>query len=158
MPNSEFHVQKWSFNPKFPNLVHKCTSWNFHVKSGRKMFQSKMKSVSWVLIKMQVQARMGLSMSWEVQWRKSFSSLEKCVLSQSEKWWSEWKVEFWNIEVFITWKFWFVNENFPKWMLDPLFLIKNVFVFSHLDSSLTLQRKMVQMRLKGSKYEVYIHA
>ena len=44
--------------------------------------------------KMQVQSRMGLSMSWEVQWRKSFSSLEKCVLSQSEKWWSEWKVEF----------------------------------------------------------------
>ena len=60
----------------------------------------------------QVHARMGLSMSWEVWWRKSFSSLEKCVSSLIEKWWSEWEVEFWNMEVFLTWKFWFVNENF----------------------------------------------
>ena len=79
--------------------------------------------------KMQVQAKMGLSMSWEVWWIKSFSSLEKCVLSRSEKWWSEWKVDFWNMEVFITWKFWFVNENFPKWMLAPLFLTKTELCF-----------------------------
>ena len=92
-------------------------------------FNTKMKSISWVLIKMQVQARMGLSMSWEVWWRKSFPSLEKCVSSRSEKWWSEWKVEFWNMEVFLSWKFWFVNTNFPKWTLYHLFLIKIVFVF-----------------------------
>ena len=124
MPNSEFHVQKWSFDLKFSNLVHKCTSWNSHVKSWIKMFQSKMKSFPEFWWKMQVQAIMGLSMSWEVRWRKSFSSLEKCVSSKSEKWWSEWKVEFWNMEVFITWKFWFVNEFFYKLMLNPLFLTK----------------------------------
>ena len=108
--------------------------------------------------KKQVQAKMGLSMSWEVRWRKHVLGLEKCVSSRSEKWWSEWKVEFWVMEVFLTWKFWFVNEIFLKWMLDPLFLIKNVFVFSHLDSSLTFQRKMMQMRLKGSKCGVYVHS
>ena len=52
----------------------------------------------------------------------------------------------------------FLNKHLPKWMLDPLFLIKNVFVFSHLDSSLNVQRKMVQMRLKGSRHGAYIHA
>ena len=62
------------------------------------------------------------------------------------------------MEVFLTLKFWFVNENLPKWMLNPLFLIKNVFVFSHLDSSLALQRKMVKMRLKGQNMGfIYMH-
>ena len=62
------------------------------------------------------------------------------------------------MEVFLTSKIWFVNENLPNWMPDPLFLMKNVFAFSHLDSSLTLQRKMVQKRLKYLKYGDYIHA
>ena len=37
------------FWPKISNLKHECTSWNFHVGSWRNMFQSKMKSLSWVL-------------------------------------------------------------------------------------------------------------
>ena len=32
-----------------------------------------------------------------------------------------------------------MDENFPKVMLDLLFLKKSVFVLSHLNSSLTLQ-------------------
>ena len=152
MPNNEYHLQKWSFDPKLSNLVHECTSWNFHVKSWIKVFQSKINLVSRVLMKNASASQNGfVDVMRSLMEKKNFNFGEICFNSK-------WKVEFWNIEMFLTWKFWFLNENLRKWMFDPLLVIKILFVFSHLDSSLIPQRKMVQMRIKESKYGVYIHA
>ena len=48
-PNGEFRGLNCSFDQGSSNLMHECTSWIFHVKSPRKMFRSKIKSLSWVL-------------------------------------------------------------------------------------------------------------
>ena len=93
----------------------------------------------------------------ESSMNEKFSSLNICALSQDRKRWSEWKVEFYNLEEFSHLKNLFENENFPKLMLDSLFLTKTE-LCSHTESSLSLYKgKMAQMRLKGSKYGVYIH-
>ena len=77
------------FWPKLSNLKHECASWNFHFKSWRKKFQSKMKLVSTVWWKMKVQAMMGLPMSWKVRWRKRFFKFEEMCFEL------KWKVVKW---------------------------------------------------------------
>ena len=52
----------------------------------------------------------------------------------------------------------FENEIIPYEVVISILVENVVFVLSHLISSLTLQRKMVQIRLKGSKFWVNIHA
>ena len=78
--------------------------------------------------------------------------------------WSEEMVELMKSEVHERWKCsslekFGLGEKFClKVVLDPLWLKKSLFVLSHPSSSLTLQKQMAQMRLKGSNFGVYIHA
>ena len=159
MPNSEFHVQKWSFDPKFSNLVHKCTSGIFSCQ-----FMNKGVSIQNEVNFMIFDEKCKCKLEW-VCWchekfdeENVFQVWRNVFRVKVEKWWSEWKVEFWNMELFLTWNFLFVNEIFPKWMSYPLFLTKTELCFSLLSSSLIIQSQMVQMNLKGSKYGVYICA
>ena len=138
MPNNQFHVKKWSFDPKFSNLVHECTIWILHVESWRNMFQSKIKSFSWVL---------------NYEYNASHGGVCRChgLFDEEESEFDEMSFE-------LSWKMvkWMRNEALEPRKMFPLENL--VFVVSHLSSSLTLQRQMAQMRLKGSKYGVYIHA
>ena len=84
----------WSFDKqKSSNFMHGGTNWIFHVKSSRKMFWSKQRHFHDFLMISEMKSIMCLSISWEVRWRKDLS-LTRSSLSQSEKWWTEWKVKF----------------------------------------------------------------
>ena len=110
----------------------------------------------WMMTRMQ--AMVGFFNVMECSMKKSLS-LMRCVLSWVEKWWSEMKSEVLETrDMFPLEMFWFEKQFFPQNWVRSSFVEKNLFVLSHQSSSLTLQRKMTKMRLKGSKYGVYILA
>ena len=92
-PNNEFHVLNWSFDKKSSNLMHESTSTILHVKSPRKMFLSKMKSLSWFFDDKWNASQSGFVNLMESSMKKVLS-LMTCALSSSEKWWREWKIVF----------------------------------------------------------------
>ena len=105
----------------------------------------------------EIQATVGLSILWRVQWRKALS-LMICALSWSGKMvkWMESEIleheSVFHLKILV----WKINLAFDS--ARSSLIEKNVFVLSHPSSSLTLQRKMARMRLKGSKFWVNIHA
>ena len=138
--------------------MHETTCWIFHVKSWKNMFQSKLKSFSRVLND-EWNASHGCvcrchgvfdeekfefaEMSFELSWK---------MVKWNEKWSS------WNKTDVSTWKFLVWKTNFlQNW-------VRSSFVERNLICTLTPKllshspKEMEEMRLKESKYGVYIHA
>lgn len=109
----------------------------------------------WMMSEMQ--AKVGLLVSWRVQWRKVLS-LMRCTLSWIEKCWSEWEVMFLKHESVSHLKILFCERKLAQSDVRSSFLKRNVFVLSHSNSYLTPQMTMSPMRFKGSKFGVNMHA
>ena len=138
--------------------MHECTRFIFHVKSPRKMFWSKMKSLSWVLDDKWNASDGGFVDLMEVQWRKALN-LMRCTLS-----WSGKMVKWMESEVLETWKC-FSLENFGlrkktslKMGLDPL-SSKKMCLCSPTQAPLSLSKgKRFKWGSRGQNFGfIYMH-
>lgn len=119
-PNDEFRGLNCSFDQGSSNLMHECTRWIFHVKSPRKMFWSKIKSLSWVLDDKWNASHGELVDPMESSMKKNLKLGEICY---ELKWRSEWKYDkrsSWSVmEVLFIQSFGFRWNFFLERLLDP---------------------------------------
>ena len=110
-PNGGFHVLNWSFDKKKPQIWCMNAQVEIHMLNHQeKCFDPKWSYFHEFLMISEMQAIVGLPISWKVLWRKVLN-LMACVLSWSENHKVNGKWSFQNMKMFSTWQFLFENEK-----------------------------------------------